>query len=277
MSQIGRLNTLQVLREVAFGVYLDGEELGDILLPKRQIPQGTRIGDLLEVFVYFDSSDIIIASVIKPLVQVGEFAYLKVVDNNKMGAFMDWGLPKDLLVPFREQRHKLLKNRKYVVHVYLDRASNRIVGSTRLDKFLSKDKPRYESGDNVDLLITSQTDLGYKAIVDGEYWGLLYKDQVFRTLEQGQNLKGFIRQVRPDGKIDLSLQDPGKLHLDAASQKILDVLKAGQGFLAMTDETSPELIYDKFGFSKKTFKRSLGGLYKKRLIRLEPKGIRLLK
>jgi len=277
MSQIGRMNTLHVMREVEFGVYLDGEELGDILLPIKQVPKGTRVNDMLEVFVYLDSSDIIIASTKTPIAQVGEFANLKVVDNNKMGAFMDWGLPKDLLVPFREQKIKMINDRSYMVYIYLDRASNRIVGSTKLDKFISKDAPKYKDGAAVDLLIATQTDLGYKCIVDGEHWGLLYKDQVFKTLEQGQSLKGFIRQIRPDGKIDLSIQDYGNLHLDAASQKILDQLKANKGFLPVTDRTRPEVIYEKFGVSKKIFKRSLGGLYKRRLIKLEPKGIRLIK
>ncbi len=278
MSQIGRMNTLYVLREVDFGVYLDGEELGDILLPKRDVPEGTQIDDQLEVFIYFDSSDIIIASTHRPITQVNEFASLTVVDNNEIGAFMDWGLPKDLLVPFREQKHKLLKNRNYIVYTYLDNVSQRIVASTKLDKFLLKEIPDYNVGDKVDLFIVSLTDLGYKAIIENEYWGLLFKDEVFTPLEQGQKLEGYIKQIRPDGKVDLSLQEPGqteRLHVDASSQKILDALKAQDGFLAMTDKTPPDTIYREFGISKKVFKRSLGGLYKKRLIKIEPNGIRL--
>lgn len=276
MSQIGRMNTLHVLREVEFGVYLDGEELGDILLPKRDVPAGTKIDDMLEVFVYFDSSDIIIASTRKPKAQVGEFASLRVIDNNKMGAFLDWGLPKDLLVPFREQSHKLLKNRHYVVYIYHDRVSNRIVASSKLDKFLSSEPPNYTVGEKVDLFIVSRTDLGYKAIIENEYWGLLFRDQVFKPLEQGQRVEGYIQKVRSDGKIDLSLQKPGRQHVDAASQKILDALNAHQGFLPFTDKTQPEVIYREFGLSKKVFKRCIGGLYKKRLIKIEPAGIRLV-
>jgi len=276
MSQIGRMNTLHVLREVDFGVYLDGEELGDILLPKREVPPGIKIDDTVQVFIYFDSSDIIIASTKTPKTQVGEFALLRVIDNNDMGAFMDWGLPKDLLVPFREQGHKLLKNRHYVVYTYFDRVSNRIAASTKLDKFLSEEKPRYEAGDTVDLFIVSRTDLGYKAIVENEHWGLLFKDEVFQPLEQGQKLEGYIKQVREDGKIDLCLQKLGLQPVDAASQKILDALRENQGFLPLTDKTPPEVIYAKFGLSKKVFKRSLGALYKKRRIKLEPSGIRLL-
>jgi hypothetical protein len=276
MSQIGRLNTLHVLREVEFGVYLDGEELGDILLPRREVPEGTKVGDALEVFVYFDSKDIIIASTKKPKAQVGEFASLRVVDTNKMGAFLDWGLPKDVLVPFREQSHTLKINEKYVFYIYHDRVSNRIVASAKLDKFLLKDLPDYKVGQKVDLFIVNRTDLGYKAIIEEEYWGLIFKDQVFKTLEQGQKVAGYIKQIRSDGKIDLLLEQSGNKYIDGASQKILDALKANKGFLAMTDKTSPEVIYEKFGMSKKIFKRSLGSLYKKRLIKLESKGVRLL-
>ena len=206
MSQVGRMNTLQVLREVDFGIYLDGEELGDILLPKRQVPEGTKVDDMLEVFIYFDSKDIIIASTKTPKAMVGEFASLRVVDTNKMGAFLDWGLPKDVLVPFREQSHTLKVNQRYVFYIYHDRVSNRIVASAKLDKFLRKETPNYTVGQEVSLFIVSRTDLGYKTIIEDEFWGLLFKDQVFKPLEQGQTVKGYIKQVRSDGKIDLTLQ-----------------------------------------------------------------------
>jgi len=279
MSQIGRMNTLHVLREVDFGVYLDGEELGDILLPKRQVPPGTKIDDQVEVFIYFDSADIIIASTIQPKTQVNEFSSLKVIDNNDTGAFMDWGLPKDLLVPFREQKHKLIKDRNYVIYTYLDNISQRIVASTKLDKFLQKETPGYQVGDTVKLFIVSRTDLGYKAIIENEYWGLLFRDEVFTPLFQGQTLEGYIKLVRPDGKIDLSLKQPGqteRVHVDASSQKILDALQASGGFLELTDKSPPNDIYKEFGISKKIFKRSIGGLYKKRLIKIEPGGIQLM-
>jgi len=270
------MNTLHVMREVDFGVYLDGEELGDILLPKREVPEGTRVDDMLEVFVYFDSTDTIIASTLKPKTMVGEFASLQVIDNNEMGAFLDWGLPKDLLVPFREQSHKLITGNHYVVHTYLDNVSNRIAASTKLDKFLSDENPRFAVGDKVDLFIVNRTDLGYKAIIENAHWGLLFKDEVFQPLQQGQKLEGYIKNIRSDGKIDITLQEPGVQHMDAASQKILDSLKTAQGFLPFNDKTPPEVIYREFGLSKKVFKRSLGALYKKRLIKLEPRGIQLL-
>jgi len=276
MSQIGRMNTLHVMREVDFGIYLDGEELGDILLPKREVPAGTKVDDMLEVFIYFDSTDTIIASTLKPKTMVGEFASLKVIDNNEMGAFLDWGLPKDLLVPFREQSHKLLDSRHYVVYTYLDIVSNRIAASTKLDKFLSDENPRFSAGEKVDLFIVNRTDLGYKAIIENGYWGLLFKDEVFQPLQQGQQLEGYIKNIREDGKIDLTLQEPGVQHMDAASQKILDLLKEHQGFLPFNDKTPPDVIYREFGLSKKVFKRSIGALYKKRLIKLEPRGIQLL-
>lgn len=275
MSQIGRMNTLHVLREVDFGVYLDGEELGDILLPKREVPDGTRIDDMVEAFIYFDSTDTIIASTLKPKTMVDEFASLQVIDNNEMGAFLDWGLPKDLLVPFREQSHKLLKGRHYVVYTYLDNVSNRIVASTKLDKFLDASPPTFEAGEKVDLFIVSRTDLGYKAIIEDTHWGLLFKDEVFQTLQQGQEIEGYIKNIRPDGKIDLSLQEPGKQHFDAATQKILDALKEQKGYLPYNDKTPPDVIYREFGLSKKVFKRSIGSLYKKRLIKLEAHGIQL--
>lgn len=276
MSQIGRMNTLYVLREVDFGVYLDGEELGDILLPKREVPKGTKIDDMVEVFIYFDSSDTIIASTLRPKTMVGEFAALQVVDTNDTGAFLDWGLPKDLLVPFREQSHKLLKGRHYVVYTYLDKVSNRIVASTKLDKFLSQTPPAFQKGEQVDLFIVSRTDLGYKAIIENSHWGLLFKDEVFQPLQQGKKLKGYIKTIRPDGKIDLTFKEPGKQHFDAATQKILNALEKQQGYLPFNDKTPPDVIYREFGLSKKVFKRSLGALYKKRIIKLEPHGIQLL-
>ena len=269
------MNTLHVLREVDFGVYLDGEDLGDILLPKREVPDGTKIDDMVEVFIYFDSTDTIIASTLKPKTMVDEFASLQVIDNNEMGAFLDWGLPKDLLVPFREQSHKLLTGRHYVVYTYLDNVSNRIVASSKLDKFLDASPPNFEVGEKVDLFIVSRTDLGYKAIIEDTHWGLLFKDEVFQTLQQGQKIEGYIKTLRPDGKIDLSLKEPGKDHFDAATQKILDTLIKQKGYLPYNDKTPPDVIYREFGLSKKVFKRSIGALYKKRLIKLEPHGIQL--
>jgi len=276
MSQIGRMNTLHVLREVPHGVYLDGEELGDILLPRREVPKGIKVNDTVEVFIYFDSTDTIIASTQKPKTMVGEFASLRVIDTNKTGAFMDWGLPKDLMVPFREQGYELIRGRHYVVYTYLDRVSNRIVASSKLDKFLSEKAPSWQAGEKVEVFVVSRTDMGYKAIIEGSHWGLFYKDEVFKPLQQGQRFHAYIKRIRSDGKIDLSLDKPGKQHFDVSTQKVLDKLKQGGGYLPFNDNSPPDVIYREFGLSKKVFKRSIGALYKKRVIKLEPHGIKLL-
>lgn len=275
MTKIGRMNNLEILRIVDHGAYLDGVELGEILLPKRDLAPENEIGDHVRVFIYFDSEDKIIATKKTPKVQVGQFASLRVADVSKVGAFLDWGLPKDILVPFQEQKSNLHDGQYYTVYVYFDKVSQRIVASTKLDKFISTEPPPYKSGEQVDLLVAAKTDLGYKAIINHSHWGLIFKDAVFKPLKVGFSARGYIKKVRPDGKIDLSLRPPGKRHLDAVSQKIMDKLESSGGFLPMTDKTAPDEIYEIFGVSKKVFKRTLGGLYKKRLIQLEPKGIRL--
>jgi predicted RNA-binding protein (virulence factor B family) len=269
------MNTLEIIRILDHGAYLDAEDLGEVLLPKRDLNPANEIGDHVKVFIYFDSDDKIIATTKTPKAQVGEFASLRVADVSKVGAFLDWGLPKDLLVPFQEQKTSLHEGQYYTVYLYLDRVSQRIVASTKLDKFISTDAPPYTTGEQVDLLVAAKTDLGYKTIINHSHWGLIFKDAVFKPLKIGFSAKGYIKKVRPDGKIDLSLRPPGKTHLDAVSQKIMDRLEASNGFLPMTDRTAPEEIYEVFGVSKKVFKRTLGALYKQRLILLEPKGIRL--
>lgn len=277
MAKVGRMNNLEVLRKADHGLYLDAGDLGEILLPIKEVNPASEIGDLVRVFIYYDTEDRIIASTTKPLAEVGTFANLKVVDTNKVGAFLDWGLPKDLLVPFQEQKAPLHKGQRYTVYIYFDKVSQRIVASRKLDKFISNDPPPFKEGENVNLLIVAKTDLGYKAIIENSHWGLIFSDNVFKPLRIGHPIRGFIKKVRSDGKIDLSLREAGNLHLDAASKKVMDALKKGDGFLKMTDKTAPDEIYEVFGVSKKVFKRTLGGLYKKRLITMEPNGIRLVK
>jgi len=206
---------------------------------------------------------------------VGEFAVLKVVALSKFGAFLDWGLPKDLLVPFREQKADMVEGRNYLVYIYLDLQTNRTVASAKLDKFLDNTPPEYEIGQEVDLVITDETDLGYKAIVNYEHWGMLYKNQVYKTLSSGQKLKGYVSKVRVDEKIDLLLEKPGYEKVDAISEKILNELKENNGFMAVSDKTSPEMIKAMFGISKKNFKKAIGGLYRKKIIVFESDGIRL--
>lgn len=276
MAAIGTLNELEVVKTVDFGVYLDGGQHGEILVPKRYVPENCQVGDLLEVFIYLDSEDRLVATTEKPLAMVGEFAMLKVVEITTFGAFLDWGLLKDLLVPFREQQVKMEKGKSYLVYVYLDNESQRIVATSRLDKCLGNIPVDYESGEEVDLIIAAKTDLGYKAIVDNSHWGILYHNEVFQPLHPGEKLKGFIKQVRPDEKIDLRLEKPGYERIDSISAGIMDQLKAANGFLPFTDKSDPEVIVKTFKTSKKNFKKAIGSLYKKRLISIEEEGIRLM-
>lgn len=275
MTDIGRLNRLTVVKELDQGMYLDGDELGEILLPRRYVPQDCTPGTSIEVFIYRDSEDRIIATTEKPFAMVGEFAALKVVSVNPSGAFLDWGLDKDLLVPFREQKHKMAEGRTYVVYVYLDDKTDRIAASSRLDRFLGRKHVRFQQDQEVELLVCEQTDIGYKAIINNSHWGMLYKNEVFEQLEPGRHVKGFIKKLRDDGKIDLSLQKPGYEKVDDLTSRIIHILKERRGFIPVTDKSSPEIIYDLFGVSKKTYKKAVGALYKKRIISLEEDGIRL--
>lgn len=274
--EIGKVNKLKVLREVSIGVYLDGDTIGDVLLPKRYVPEGTKEGDEVEVFIHLDSEDRLIATTERPLAQVGEFAWLKVVSVSKFGAFLDWGLMKDLLVPFREQKEKMEKDRYYAVYVYFDDETGRIVASAKVDRFLDNVSPDYNPGDEVKLFIVGRTELGYKAVINGLHSGLLYYNQVFKPLQLGQHTKGYIARVREDEKIDLLLERPGYEKVDELSQQLLDALQKAGGFLPLTDKSVPADIEHRLGMSKKTFKKAIGALYKQRLIELLPDGIKQL-
>lgn len=277
MLEVGKYNTLPVLREIDHGYILDGgEDWGDILLPFNSAPRKCAEGDLLDVFIYFDSEDRIIATTEKPRAVVGQFSLMRVVAEEKVGAFLDWGLKKDLLVPFAEQKEKLKTGRSYVVWLYLDKGTGRIVASTKLDKFINKYPGSYEMGQEVDLLIVRKTELGYKTIINNLHWGLLYHNEVFQTLKVGQRLPGFVQHVREDGKIDLSLTKVGHEKIDDVADAILKELGRRDGFLHFTPKTSAEEIYKLFGVSKKNYKKALGGLYKKRLITVAQDGIRLV-
>ncbi|NQU85457.1 MAG: GntR family transcriptional regulator [Mariniphaga sp.] len=277
MVEVGKTHSLKVKKIVDFGVYLDAGDEVEILLPLRYVPEGVFGGDEIEVFVYYDSEDRLIATTEKPFAQVGQFAFLKCVAVTNFGAFLDWGLMKDLLVPFREQRHKLEEGKSYVVFVYMDLTTKRIVASAKVDKFLDNLPVEFEPGEEVDLIIYGESDLGYKAIVDDVSSGILYKNEVFQTLEDGQQLKGYIKKVREDDKIDLMLHKPGHEKLDSFSEQILDYIKANDGKIKITDKSSPDEIYSIFNISKKNFKKAIGGLYKKKLIVIEEDGIRLNK
>lgn len=274
--ELGKFNQLEVVKEVDFGVYLDGGEEGEILLPTRYVPEDCKIGDILNVFLYLDMDERLIATTLTPFVQVGQFACLEVSWVNQYGAFLNWGLMKDLFVPFREQKMKMQVGRKYVVHAHLDEESYRIVASAKVERYLSKDKPEYTAGEEVNILIWQKTDLGFKAIIDNKYNGLLYENEIFSSIETGMEMKAFVKQVREDGKVDLILQKPGFEKVDDFAKTLLDYIKEQGGRIHLNDKSPAEDIYDTFGVSKKTFKKGVGDLYKKRLIALHEDGIALV-
>ncbi|WP_394203486.1 S1 RNA-binding domain-containing protein [Shewanella waksmanii] len=276
MVQIGKKCTLDVVKQVDFGVYLNAHDLGQVLLPNKVVPNGCQVGDKVDVFLYLDSEDMVIATTKMPQAQVGEFAYLKAVATGPYGAFLDWGLEKDLLLPFSEQLREVEVGRSYLVHIYRNSADERIVASTKLDKFLDLTPPPYKNGQEVSLIIGGRTDLGYKAIIDHSHWGVIYNNEVFRTLKFGQRLKGFIKRVRTDDKIDLILQRGVKQELDKHATSIIFKLKQAGGFLPLNDKTDADIIYAQLGMSKKAFKKSIGGLYKGKQISIDVDGIRLL-
>ena len=276
MSIIGKINKLEVVREQEFGVYLDGNINGEILLPRSDMLERYSIGDMVEVFVYFDSEDRIIATTKKPKLMVGEFGFLQVVSATTIGAFLDWGLLKDLFVPFNEQKEVMVEGQKYLVHPFYDEKSNRIAASSRVERYSGSKGCNFVEKESVDLIICSETDLGYKAIINNTNWGVLYKNEVYQKLNYGQQITGFIKKVRDDGKIDLSLEKQGPKKIDSLSQAILDKLIENNGYLPLTDKTSPEIIAKMFGVSKKSYKKAIGALYKRKHIILENDGIKLI-
>ena len=273
--ELGKYNQLEVVKEVDFGVYLNGGEEGEILLPKRYVPEGCKLGDVLNVFIYLDNEERLIATTLQPLVQVGEFACREVAWVNEFGAFLDWGLMKDLFVPFREQKMKMQKGHRYVIHAHVDEESYRIMASAKIERYLSKDMPDYEPGQEVEVMVWQKTDLGYKVIVENRYGGLVYQNEIFQPLQPGMKLAAYVRQVREDGKIDLALQQDGQRKVKDFSDVLLQFIKDQGGYTTLNDKSAAETIYDTFGVSKKTFKKAVGDLYKKRLVVLEEGGIRL--
>ncbi|MGX5220134.1 MULTISPECIES: CvfB family protein [Pseudomonas] len=278
MALIGRMNSLQVVKHTDFGLYLDGGADGEILLPKRYIPSDTpsEVEDWLNVFVYLDSEDKLIATTEKPKVQVGEFASLKVIDINHVGLFLDWGLPKDLLLPHSEEKRPLQVGDYCVVHVFLDKRSKRITATARLDRYLDNLPATYKTGQEVDLLIADATDMGFKAIINGKHWGLLHKNELFKFVRSGMRDKGFIKEMRSDGKISLSLQPIGQEAVGSLSEQVLSKLRDNDGVLPLSDKSSPEAISALFRVSKGNFKKAIGGLYKQGLITIHDDRIELI-
>jgi hypothetical protein len=273
---LGQYNLLRVIKKVDFGLYLDGGKYGDILLPRQYADANTAIGDSIEVFIHLDSEDRIVATTLKPKAVVGECAYLKVVQVNRIGAFMDWGLPKDLLVPYSQQQKPMQKGYSYTVYLYVDELSERIAASSLLEDFVCEAPDQLRPNQAVDLMIYAKSDLGFKAVIDGRYLGQLFENEVFRPLHYGEKLPGFIKRVRPDGKIDLILQRANTLTRTSLAESILQHLNDNDGVSTLTDKSPPDSIYSAYGVSKAAYKKALGALYKNKQIRIEKHQITLV-
>lgn len=277
MAQIGKTNRLVITRDSEQGYYLDGEDLGEILLPNRYVPVELEQGESVEVFVYRDSEDRLVAITDEPICEVGEFAALEVLEvNEKIGAFLDWGLPKDLLLPFGEQLNRARLGQKVVVYVMLDERSDRIIATEKTNRFLNKTAPGYEVGDAVSLIVMERTPLGYNCVVNSAHRGLLYHSDLATPLKIGHTQEGFIKKVRGSGQIDLSLSQSGFGRVLSLSDQILDALRESDGHINVGDKSSPEEIHQIFGTSKKAFKKAIGTLYRKRLITMTGDGIDLI-
>jgi predicted RNA-binding protein (virulence factor B family) len=276
MIEIGKYNTLKIVRDTSVGLYLsDGTE--DILLPNKYVPKEFELGDELTAFVYLDQEERKVATTLEPRIYLNEFALLRVSFTNNVGAFVNWGLEKDLFVPFREQARPMEQGKRYLVHMHLDEKSGRLVGSSKLNQFLSNDELTVEEGDVVDLLVSHITDLGINVIINEKHKGLLYANEVYDQLRLGDRVEGYVKAIRPDNKIDVSLQKPGFEAIEPNAEKILDELRASRGFLRLTDDSNPEDIKTVLKMSKKAFKKAIGTLYKQRLIEIKEDGIYLVK
>jgi predicted RNA-binding protein (virulence factor B family) len=264
--QLGQYNRLKVVKEVDFGIYLDGGVEGEILLPKRYVPRECRKGDELDVFIYLDQDERLVATTEHPLAKVGDFACLEVAWVNEHGAFLNWGLMKDLFCPFGEQRVRMTRGSRHVVHVHIDEQTYRIVASAKLERWLSKEPPKYAPNDSVSLLVWQRTDIGYKVIVDNTWQGQIYDNQIFRTVRIGDKLTGYVKMVRYDGKIDVTLQPSGPKQTADFADELLNYLQSHGGLCPVGDKSDPDDIYQMFKVSKKVFKRAVGDLYKRHLI-----------
>jgi predicted RNA-binding protein (virulence factor B family) len=269
MIEIGKYNTLKIERDTQVGLYLtDGKE--DILLPNKYVPREFEIGEEIIVFVYLDHEERPVATTLEPYI-----ALLRVNYTNKFGAFLDWGLEKDLFVPFREQARPMEKGKRYLVYMYIDEKSNRLVGTSKINQFLNNENLTVEKGEEVDLIISHITDMGINVIINEQHKGLMYKDEVYEDLRTGDRMKGYIKTIRPDNKIDVSLQKEGFENIEPNAEKILDELRASRGFLRLNDDSHPEDIKTVLKMSKKTFKKAIGTLYKQKLIEIKEDGIYL--
>lgn len=274
--RLGEYNHLTVTKQVDFGMYLDGGDEGEILLPSRYVPEGCKPGDKLDVFIYLDNEERPVATTLVPKAKVGDFAFLEVAWVNQYGAFLDWGLMKDLFCPFREQKMKMEKGKGYIVHVHTDEESYRIMASAKVERYLDCTPPEYKRGEEVDLLVWQKTELGFKVIINNRHGGLVYHSQVFKDIHTGDRMKGYIDNVREDGKIDVTLQPTGKRQTKEFGETLLQYLKDNGGKCDLGDKSAAEDIYSRFGVSKKTFKKAVGDLYKQRIITISDNGIKLV-
>jgi predicted RNA-binding protein (virulence factor B family) len=276
MIRVGEINRLEVLKQTDFGLFLDAQDFGTTMLPKKYAPGNVEIGDLLDVFLYFDSDSQLVATTEKPVAQVGQWGLMKIEGISSTGAFADWGIKdKDLLIPFSEQRMRFSVGQKVLVYVYTDKASGRIVGTTKFNKWLDKTPANYEKNQEVEIIIAERSELGFKAIIEGQHWGMIFPSDVFGKLFIGKRMKSYIKEVRSDGKINLSLQKIGIGKMDDLGSRVLSALEQKGGFLPLNDKSSPEAIYAVFTTSKGTFKKTIGSLYKQGKIIIEAEGIRL--
>jgi predicted RNA-binding protein (virulence factor B family) len=276
MPELGKYNKLKINRQTDNGFYLIDAKEEEVLLPNAYLTKEMQIGDEIEVFVYKDSEDRITATTEKPLLQLGEFACLQVSMTSQIGAFLNWGLPKDLLCPFSEQAVKMLKGKRYIIHLYLDEKSERLVASSKINKYIEKENIELKEGQEVDLLIAGKVELGYKCIINNKYQGLIFDNEVFQDLHFGEKTKGFVKKIREDKKIDISLQQQGFKTVEPNAQKILDLLKQNNGFIDLTDKSDPEIIKSELELSKKAFKKALGSLYKQKKVEIKEDGVYLV-
>ena len=274
MLKIGLYNNLEVYREVDFGVYLTDDE-EEVLLPRKYVPQGVKNGDRLDVFIYLDSEERPIATTLHPKAVVGDTALLQVVDVNRVGAFLDWGLEKDLMVPFKQQRHPMVKGESYVVRVIFDRVSERLIASDRLSAYAKPGHGDLKTGQEVEILLCYETEIGYAVLIDDQYYGMLYKSDIFKPVNIGDKMTGYVLKLRPDGKNDITLRKPGFRGVSVEKPAILEKLQEAGGFLPFNSKSSPEEIKENFNLSKKVFKQAIGNLYKERLIVITDDGIKL--
>lgn len=276
MIHLGKTNTLTILRKTAPGLFLSDDENEVVLLPNKYIKPDFEIGDQIDVFVYKDSEDRLIATTLKPYVEVNQFAYLNVSEVSRIGAFLDWGLEKDLFVPFKEQKQKMLEGHNYVVYIYVDELTKRIVASSKVNKFINNETLTVQQADEVDLLVYNETNLGFTCIINGMHKGLIYHDDIYTDIAIGDQIKGYVKLIREGNLIDLSLQKIGFKHVLSSTEIILDYLTTHDGYLELNDKSSPDLIERRFSMSKATFKKSIGILYRQRKITIHDDGVRLV-